>query len=131
MILTKEVEIKIGNKNKKHYRDLNYKFDNKDKTLKVSVDDLLPTTIVDVLVECDFCKQIVNTTYKNYHYNFYYLELNKFSCCAKCTNEKMKINTFKKWGVEFGNQRQDVKDYTKCYCMDMQDALELIYIFRL
>lgn len=113
MILTKEVEIKIGNKNKKYYRDLNYKFDNKDKTLKVNVDDLLPTTRVDVLVECDFCKQVVNTIYKNYHHNFYNFELNKFSCCAKCTNEKMKIITFKKWGVEFGNQRQDVKEKTR------------------
>lgn len=118
MIVTKEVEVKLGQRNEKYYRGLNYNFSKSDKLLKVEIDDLLPTTRVDVLVECDFCKTVVKTSYKNYHYNYFNFGLNMFSCSAKCTNEKTKINNLKKWGVEFVNQRVDIKERTRKSSLD-------------
>ena len=112
MIVTKEVEVKLGPSNKKYYRNL-YEFDKSEKLLLVKISDLLPTTRVDILVECDFCKDIVKTSYKNYHYNYFSFGLNMFSCSAKCTIEKTKKNNLRKWGVEFTNQRTDIKEKTR------------------
>ena len=111
MILTKEVEVNIGNKNIKYFKNLGYKIDG--KILKVKVEDLLPTTSVRVNVICDFCGKEYETLYKNYYYNFNSNNLNLFSCSPKCTSEKTKINVFKKYGVYYANQSNIVKNKTK------------------
>ncbi|MCK9416273.1 hypothetical protein M0Q97_06410 [Candidatus Dojkabacteria bacterium] len=110
MIIDKYVKIKIGTKNIKHYKEL--KYDVKiGITILVHVKDLLPTTKVKVKVKCDFCENIVETEYKNYYSN--YNNLNKFSCCAKCTQNKTKISNLKRYGVEFVNQSNEIKNKTK------------------
>lgn len=109
MILTSEVEIKLGPSNYRYYNNLGY---TQNKIITVKIEHLLPTCRVMVLVECDFCKREVSTTYKNYNYNYNSFDMFKFSCCAKCTFEKTKINNLNKYGVEYINQRNDIKEKT-------------------
>ena len=105
MLLTEYVEIKIGSKNKKYYLDKGYLIEK--ETLNVRTEDLLPTTRVLVNAKCDYCFNIIETTYKNYNSNI--TKNGKFSCCSKCTTSKTKEIIFEKYGVEYSNQRDDIK----------------------
>lgn len=110
MIITKEVMVTIGSRSLKYYRDKNYTC-NMGDMISVKVEDLLPNTTVEVLIKCDYCEKEVTTLYNNYHYQ--YNRFGKFSCCSKCTNEKTKINNLKKYGVEYSNQSDLIKNKTK------------------
>ena len=110
MIISKEVLVTIGTRSLKYYRDKNYVC-NVGDIVSIKVEDLLSKTKSEVLVECDYCESEVMTAYRNYHYQ--YNNFGKFSCCPKCTENKIKINNLKKYGVEYSNQSNLIKNKTK------------------
>jgi hypothetical protein len=105
MIITEYVEIKIGSKNRKYYLNKGYIVEK--ETLNVKTEDLLPTTKVSINAKCDYCDEIIETSYKNYNYNI--TNNGKFSCSPKCTNLKTMENNLNKYGVKYSNQRDDIK----------------------
>lgn len=106
--LSKTVKIKLGISNKKYYRSLGY--DISLSIIEVNVNELLPTTRVDIIAICDVCKSEVITSYKNYKYNSSNFDM--YTCSALCTSEKIKKSNLIKYGVEYANQSIIIKNKT-------------------
>ena len=67
MILTKEVKTKWVNTNKEHYISKGYEYTKNFNELIVKVDDLPPTSGVDVLVQCETCGEQKILKYRDYN----------------------------------------------------------------
>lgn len=100
MIITKEVSIKINNKNINHFRQLGY------TNLVLNYDILIPTNHLmngsksKILVSCDICKNEKLIEYKLYNYCI--SKHNIYTCVGKCSNIKrnktnIKLFGFKSW----------------------------------
>jgi hypothetical protein len=96
MILDKQAEVKISSSNYKYYKELGYLFNNGD-TIIVDVKDLTIGSKSIVNIECDYCNQIKQSTYRNYLINI--KKMNKFACHG-CGYQKNKELNMIKYGVE-------------------------------
>jgi len=91
MIKEKEVNVKIGSWNHKHYKDLGYLNVKKGELVLVKVEDLTPSSHTLVTAICDNCGHERVLLYKTY---------NKTPNCKKCCYDVMKVSLKKKYGVE-------------------------------
>jgi 5-methylcytosine-specific restriction endonuclease McrA len=97
MLLTKEVEVKIGHggKTAKTYEDKGYVIPRKlikkkycipkDATIKVKIEDLAINSSLKVEYECDKCHDIVAISYANFYRSQQLHDFNKLTYCVHCT----------------------------------------------
>ena len=123
MLLSKEVEVKIVGRNVKYYEEKGYKipkyYNKKEKKycfkngtiIRVNVKDLKENSHVDILVECDYCK---NQYYvrKDAYFKQKENDINK-DCCKKCTHVKNKELNLLRYGVENQYQRPEIIEKIK------------------
>jgi hypothetical protein len=112
MLITKEIEINITNRNKTKIQKLvNIKINIGD-IIKLPVDKLSIGSNVRVTASCDYCSKVINMSYKDY--NNYTKVVNKISCSEKtCSNQKIKEVCNIKYGVDNPFQYEDFKQKSK------------------
>ena len=110
MILTKKVLVKEGSRNKNYFLNKGYVLDN--GYFFVNVDDLLPTSRIQIECKCDFCEKKKITNYKNYYFNYNYNGYNLFSCSSKCSHKKSILTCNNKYGTDYCNQSVIIKNKT-------------------
>jgi len=89
MLITKEVEVNITNRNKGYYNELNYNCNNGD-IIKIDVKDLFKGSTIVVECLCDYClKEGINTITPK-KFNEYNKERENFASdsCYKCGHKK-------------------------------------------
>jgi len=109
MILTKEVEIKLNN-NINYYLNLGYDVKNKESII-VNIFDVPKQSNIEILAKCDYCDKEVTTTYKRYTKSL--LKSDKFSCCRKCGQLKLKDTLLSTYGVSNISQISSVREKAK------------------
>lgn len=86
-LISNFVYVNLTNKNKKYYKNKGYLFSNKEKTIKVKVEDLPNGSHAKVSVKCDNCNEILSIEWRVFvshvHNNIYYCGHNKNNCCNK------------------------------------------------
>ena len=108
MILTKTVEIKI-NRYAKYYSDLGYDIKGKS-IITIPVEHLMKTSHQRITVKCDYCENIKELEYRRYLLS--YENGNKYSC-NKCSHNKNDINNLKKYGVKNVFELDSIKEKIK------------------
>lgn len=126
MLLTKEVDVKLGARNIKYYEDLGYEIPRSigrlgklvvvpGTTITVRIEDLQPYSRVLVDVLCDNCKtNISHIRYRDYT-NYSKDGLHFCPSCASVRREKTCID---RYGVASVFQLQDVKEKSKNTSME-------------
>jgi len=133
MILNKFIRIKVkGCRKLKYFISLGY--EPLVDFIEINIKDLNKGSREIVEVECDYCKKIVNITYKEYLRNISIGD--KFACSMKCgsmksketniinfgvehpmklkeTQEKVKKTNLDRYGVEYLQQSNDIRVKTK------------------
>ena len=111
MLISKEVEIKLGQKN---YTFLKKKY-NLDKNLKsgdtiiIPIEKLSKGSNLLVIVSCDYCGIELKVPYKRYNLNTKIV--NKYACSNKeCSNQKIKDVCNVKYGVDNPSKSDIVKE---------------------
>jgi len=109
MIIQEKVEVKITNRNRNFYKNLNYII-NGEKLL-IYVKDLPKVSNVYVDVKCDICSKESNVTFCNYQTCFFKYNL---YTCKKCSIEhKTKITNLVKYGVDNPLKSSDILNKVK------------------
>lgn len=112
MLLTKEVEVNISNRNIKYYKRKNYICKYGDK-IKIKIEDLMLGSRCEIKVLCDYCKQnIIKTQYNQYNKRKRDCVIKKDSC-IKCFNIKTQEANIINYGVKFTLQRKDIIEKIK------------------
>lgn len=113
MLLTKNVNIRINNINKKYY--INYFKDIKlNDIIMVDVNLLTSGSKVKIDAKCDDCGIIKNMEYSLYYKSAIKNNKNGIYYCTKCVkNHRTKETMFKKYGVEYPIQNIDIKNKIK------------------
>ena len=94
MLITKEIEMNITNRNVSYYRDKNYPCSQGD-LIKIKIEDLPNGSNYSVKVKCDFCNnKIVDKEYYRY---FKERKLIEMDCCdnIECKTTKQRLITRK------------------------------------
>lgn len=85
LVLPQKVKIKWSGNTRKHYESKGYTYTHNGDAFDVKVQDLTKGSCIIVKVQCDFCKEIKEMSYKDY------LNLrSKLYCCPKCLSHKKK-----------------------------------------
>ena len=111
MIITKNIEVKIGGKNIKHYKSLGYNMNLYDKIV-VPIYHLSNGSHYKILVRCDYCLRDFKKTYKSL-VNERKNRKTKKDCCKKCIYLKTKETNLSLYGVENGMKRMEVREKLK------------------
>ena len=65
-LITKEVTIKWERKTCTHYKNLGYIFTKIKDNFKVKIEDLMDNSKTPIIVQCDGCGEIINTSWRDY-----------------------------------------------------------------
>lgn len=124
MILDKEVEVKLNNRDMQHYIDLGYemprRFDKsrgrwatpRGSTIIVKVEHLKKSSNIRVNVECDYCGLKFQMIYQAYINKVENGEIKKVAC-KKCGNLKLQDTMISKYGTYNPMGIDDVRDKIK------------------
>lgn len=122
MILNKEVDIRIGNKEQmEYYSKLGYQPDWK-KIITVKVDHLMLKSNVKLNVRCDVCRVEKTLIYSKYTKNT--KNLTEDYCCSnKCAMTKQENSCLEKYcldkyGVDHYSKTEEYKDRYKKTCLE-------------
>ncbi len=112
MIISKEVDVKVGSLTYKYYKDLGYNVIKCGDIIKVKVKDLTKGSHTIIDVECDYCGKILHIAYKAYinHTSV----INKCSCNnIECSNKKIIDVCMIKYNIVNPFQSETVKQKSK------------------
>lgn len=131
MLISKTVDIKIVNANRKHYESLGYKNIKNGDIINVPIEKLQPQSHALVLCNCDYCDEKVEMEYRNYLKRINEI-VDKIACkkcsgkkerecnlikygvpspmCLKSVQEKAKQTTMMHYGVENPSQSPEIKE---------------------
>lgn len=129
MILTKEVEMRVHGKTVEYYKSLGYDIPMRTasksirnqtgrefaydlgNTFIVKVEDLPRYSQVKILVECDMCKEVINTV----SYNNYIATIEKYGsyACKDCGHIKTQRTIEQKYNVKNISQLDSIKEKKK------------------
>lgn len=112
MILTTNVEVSWNNANKKIYVDKGYEFTKLHDKFTIPLSDLSSGSNIRISVQCDYCGDIYNKSYKDYNKNKMNSKIEK-DCCKKCWNLKIKQTIKDEYGVDNVSQLQEVRRQIK------------------
>lgn len=109
MIIQEKVEVKINNRNRNHYRKLNYVVEG--DMLIVNVNDLPKGSNVYLDVSCDICNKISNVSF--YNYKTCFSKHNLYTCKDCSITHKTKKTNIIKYGVENPLESTDILNKMK------------------
>lgn len=102
------IEVKMGGRNIKHYRNLGYDVRFGD-IIKVPVEHLTPGSHVLIEVFCDVCGKKMNKSYQDYLEHHTY----EMDCCTDCFQTKARKTCKEKYGVEYASQAEWFQEKVK------------------
>jgi len=105
MIITKKVKLKTKGINRKYYTNFGYETSN--EYIIVDIEHLIKGSSEIVIVECDFCEKIIETTYNKYNQSV--SVGNKYACSTICAKRKARLSNLEKYGVENVSQLDIIK----------------------
>ena len=97
MIISKEIEVKIGGSNFKLYKELGYIFKAVGDVVSVKIEDVSKGSHSIVEVECDFCFKKDFIEYKKYNRSLKNNVL--YSCSKKCSALRLKNKLIQEYNV--------------------------------
>lgn len=107
MLLTTKVKVKwVANKTRKHYEKKGYMFTCYGDEFEIPVEDLLKSSNVIVMVECDYCKNIVPKEYGSFRKSRDDSPVKK-DVCTNCHPLKTKEGNMQLHGVEHYTQKKE------------------------
>lgn len=98
MIVTKEVSIKVNNKNISHFKSLGYENLILNVPITIPVNHLMMGSKTKIVVSCDICKSEKVIDYKLYNYCL--KKHGIYTCLGKCTNLKRCKTNVELFGVD-------------------------------
>lgn len=112
MIIDEKIEIAVSNQMIKYYKSLGYDVPNKSLSkIEIFVKDLPKKSNIKIKTTCDVCGKINIMSY------FSYINvIEKYgytSCKGKCSSEKVKQTSLKKYGTNHPTQNDEVKENHK------------------
>ena len=110
MIISKGVNMRITNINKKMYTNLGY--DTTNEYVFVKIEDLSKNSHYEILVKCDICGQEKKLMYSKYNKNTK-SETVYYSCSQKCSSQKKLDYYIEKYGVRNPSQLDEIKEKQK------------------
>jgi very-short-patch-repair endonuclease len=110
MILDKEIEIKITNRNINHYKEKGYNVKLSEKII-IKTEDLTFGSHDIIKVKCDKCNKEKYIKFQSYLKNIN--NGNYYACCQKCSKEKYKNTCLKLYGCENLFQSTEIKEKIK------------------
>lgn len=117
MILNKEVDIRIGNKEQiEYYSKLGYQPDWK-KIITVKITHLMLKSNVKLNVRCDVCRVEKTLIYSKYTKNTKNLTEN-YCCSNKCSMTKQENTCLEKYGFNYPAQNKDIYAKVSKSCLD-------------
>lgn len=66
VLITKEVDVVWGARNKKHYLELGYNYTKFGVSMRIPAEHTMPNSIIKVEVSCDQCDKHINIEYRDY-----------------------------------------------------------------
>lgn len=112
MLITKNVSIKIGGRNIKHYQALGYDVHKTNECIIVPVEHLSLESHSNVEVSCDYCGEIIVKEYRNLMRERKN-NVNHKDCCKNCINKKTSETNNILYGVLNTFQRKETKEKIK------------------
>jgi hypothetical protein len=109
MIITKEVYIKINNKNINHFKGIGYENLIINSVICIPVENLMKGSRTKIIVSCDICKSEKEISYKLYNYCM--SKYNIYTCVGKCSNIKREKSSIDLFGVK--NWMQSSENFEK------------------
>jgi len=126
MLLSKNIEIKAGNK-LKYYKELGYNISSSKEFFQVNIEHLTKGNNAIIQVSCDYCGQLLNIPYRRYIK--YTSVCDKYSCSkVECSNQKIKDVCLIKYGVENPFQADFVKEKSKNTFIEKYGVSHQMYI---
>ena len=110
MIVSKVVDLKIGNLNFIRYKELGYIFNGVGDTIKVKIEDLSYGSKAKILCKCDNCGKEKEIQFKAY---LNHLKLHNIYTCYKCCYVKISKTNLERYGKENTFQVEEFKDKSK------------------
>jgi len=111
MILDKNIKQIWRNDNKKYYLNRGYIFTKTYDIFFVKINDLSKGSNCLISVVCDVCGKEKKLSYKAYNYN---IKRGDYYCCSeKCSMDKKRKNNLKKYGIEYPQKLNHVKEKMK------------------
>lgn len=138
MLIDEYVKIIGNSKNLKIYKEKGYDII-VGQLIFININDLSTGSTFVVNVACDICHYESSIRYQKYIKNLHNGDYGKFTC-KKCSGEKRKLNTIKKYGVAHISQLTSVKEKIKDHwkqqgnfinafqCPDVKNKMKLTFI---
>lgn len=117
LIENQTIKVAWHNKTKEHYESCGYVFTNYRDYFYVKVEDLSSGSGRIVNYKCDYCGKDMEDTYKTYLSKLENSVIKK-DCCISCVNKKNCETNLLLYGVEYPNQRKEVREKTEKTNMD-------------
>lgn len=111
MLISEYVTIIWGKANKRIYTNKGYEFTNYGDKVLIRVGDLPIGSNTKIKVQCDYCDDLYEMTYK--WYNKVLESDNPKLACKHCTYKKSSENNLKKYGVKSPTQTKEIMDKIK------------------
>jgi hypothetical protein len=105
MIVSKEVDILITNRNINYYRE--FIKDIKTGLISIKIENLYTGSKVKILTECDICNRIKELSYDKYLKNI--SRGGFYACSNKCAVIKGENTCLEKYGTKYALQNEDIK----------------------
>ncbi len=105
MLVTKEVSIKVNNKNINHFKNIGYKNLVLNKLITIPIEHLMKGSKTKIIASCDICKNEKIIDYKLYNYCI--KNKGMYTCVGKCTNIKREESNIKLFGVKHWMQSEE------------------------
>ena len=110
LLIERKAKLKWNPANRMRYEDLGYAFTNYRDEFEVEIKDLTLTSRAMIWVECDYCGEEKQISYKNYNDNLKKTACKKYTCGKnECRKKKTIESSLLLYGVENPNQADSVK----------------------
>lgn len=110
-MLTTEVDLRWHPFTKEYYTDKGYIFTKYKESFSVKIEDVQKGSNVKVSVECNYCGETFEITFKRY--NVVIESDNPKIACRHCTYKKSSEGNLRRYGVESTSQLKEVQDRIK------------------
>lgn len=109
MLISKTAKVKWNSKNKERFINLGYEFTKMGEEFEIKVDDLSNYSNAMIQYECDYCKNVYDSTWHLYNYKRQKSAC-KNDCCKNCLQLKVKDSCMIKFGTSVpGRSKESIQ----------------------
>ena len=114
MILTREVEVRVNNKNINHFRE-NGLIVNYGEILNISVDFVPKYSKYRISAKCDICESINEISMQKYSQN---KERGGIYTCKSCNNLTLRKSMIERYGFDNASKVPEISEKRKATCLE-------------